>query len=73
MMTSSHLKGPVNIVASTTLPSNFFKISSRLPLQSFGWLIFRIMIIGMPIFNRNTYGSIHVRSSEFKKKKMLAN
>ena len=65
MMTSSPLKGPVKIVASTTLLINFFT-ASRVPLQSFGWLIFHNMIIGTPIFYCSTCGGLLGRPSEFK-------
>jgi len=47
--TASPSKGPVKIVSSITFSIVFFT-ASRVPLQSFGGLIFRNSIIGTPIF-----------------------
>jgi hypothetical protein len=52
MRTSSPFKGSVKIVASTTLLINFVT-ASRVPLQSFGWLIFH---------NNNAIGTTEMES-----------
>ena len=63
---ASPSKGPVMIVASIKFSFFFFFTASRVPLQSFGGLIFRNNIIGTPIFSCSTCGGNPGRSREFK-------
>jgi hypothetical protein len=56
---------PVKIVASITLPSNFF-IHSLVPLQSFGGSRFRSKIIGDPTLSKKQCGGNPAKSSEIR-------
>ena len=64
--TASPSKGPDKIVASIMYSILVFFTASRVPLQSFGGLIFRKSIIGTPIFSCITCGVNPGRSREFK-------